>query len=437
MKHRRSALLALTLVVALSGLVGAQQLRTFAPEIALSPPSFASNNQAGEAATRPLQRQPDETTAIDADRYVLVSNQFVFAIPDGWYVHDQNAAIGRPGPYGVVILSEVNLRRLSSAMPGSDLAARVADVSAGVGSGSVPSFLVDRQAARTGMTCDGFSDDERQNLLRDFTALAGAAPREPPDVETVRVGGCEGLRFRVRYGGSSGSNWTFLAYAVSDGNVLYDFFVRNEDQYFDNNLPPLEKAVSTLVFMSDGREEVEPLFAHPTPPPSGYSWRAATEPLSRVLVPNGWHYRVEVNPGSAEAYFISKEPIPEDAEPGQANFQTGISLHVARGIRQSTRVSPRDYVAGLRDSLGSPGSPMEVLRLDDLNVGRLAGFEAQTVGGSGSPVLRMHSMFLADEAENTAYIAMFETPAEQWAAEWPVAETVFKYLLSELDDRGR
>ena len=37
-----------------------------------------------------------------------------------------------------------------------------------------------------------------------------------------------------------------LVYAVSDGKVAYDFFLRNQKEFFERNLPIFEKAIATL-----------------------------------------------------------------------------------------------------------------------------------------------------------------------------------------------
>jgi len=119
----------------------------------------------------------------------------------------------------------------------------------GIDSGVTTSFLLDRYKAERGMSCDGIEEKARKRLVDGYEEstigktchLIGTSK-----VEAIPVGGCQGLRVMLRARDSAGKETDGLVYAVSDGKVMYDFFLRNQKEFFEKNLPVFEKSMATL-----------------------------------------------------------------------------------------------------------------------------------------------------------------------------------------------
>jgi len=180
--------------------------------------------------------------------YEGLKEQFTIALPVGWQAHDQSADLGHPGPYGVVIFSPVNLGRTEVTDVQKQLEESLRALE-GVDSGKTPSLMVDRHKALRGMSCDGIDDKARKRVLDIYESSSIGKSSHlvgTPEVEAVSVGGCQGLRVRLRARDPEGNEELTLVYAVSDGKVAYDFFLRNQKEFFEKNLPTFEKAITTL-----------------------------------------------------------------------------------------------------------------------------------------------------------------------------------------------
>jgi len=180
--------------------------------------------------------------------YEGLKDQFTIALPVGWLAHDQSADIGKPGPYGVVVFSPVNLGRteVTDDQKALDELRRVA---VGVDSGEIPSLAVDRHKAERGMSCEAINDNARKRAVNVYeTSLMGNNGHlfGTTEVKAMPVGGCQGLRVRIRSRDPEGNETHTLVYAVSDGRTTYDFFLRNGKEFFEKNLPIFEQMVATL-----------------------------------------------------------------------------------------------------------------------------------------------------------------------------------------------
>jgi hypothetical protein len=226
-------------------LVGAARIEEEAgpanrPASATSPAIAASSPGEADAGTPEGQKE--------FEPYQGLKEQFTIALPVGWQAHDQSAALGKPGPYGVVIFSPVNLGmvKVTDAQKSLEEAQKTLE---GIDTGEIPSLLVDRHKAEGGMSCDGFSDKARKKALETYeisTMGRNSHIVGTPEAEAVSVGGCQGLRVRLRVRDPEGSETHLLVYAVSDGKMAYDFFLRNRKDFFEKNLPTFEKAISTI-----------------------------------------------------------------------------------------------------------------------------------------------------------------------------------------------
>jgi hypothetical protein len=207
------------------------------------------------AATPALAGDATETheepvTQTEPVRYEGMKDQFVISLPENWHVYDQNTALRRPpGPVGVVQFSLLDIGDLQERL-NKRHKEEATKAFTGIIRGATPSFTLDRSRASKGMACNGFTDEARKTLLKDYEVSAkGGSPSTvvaPPEVAEVTVGGCQGLRVKLRASPAEGEAWEFLIYAVSDGTTLYDFFLRNQEDFFEKNLPDFEKAITTL-----------------------------------------------------------------------------------------------------------------------------------------------------------------------------------------------
>jgi hypothetical protein len=180
--------------------------------------------------------------------YEGLKEQFTIALPVGWRAHDQNAALGQPGPHGVVIFSPINLASVRVTDDKKQLADLVSAME-NIDSGETPSLLVDRHKSPRGMSCDGIDDKARKRALEVYESSTMGGNSHllgTPEVEAVSVGGCQGLRVKLRSRDPEGKETHTLVYAVSDGKVAYDFLLRNQMEFFEKNLPDFEKAIATL-----------------------------------------------------------------------------------------------------------------------------------------------------------------------------------------------
>jgi TPR repeat protein len=174
--------------------------------------------------------------------------QFTVEVPSGWFVRDQAVASGHPGRFGVIVFSAESLSRpVGSAEEAVRLANRL-------DTGELPSFFVDRHAAVDGMVCGGYSESAKESALRAFESPSvlgkGTTVTGSPEVERISLGGCQGLKVRVRARQKDGHELSLLVYTVSDGTTAYDFVLRDLDEFFAKNLAAFEKAVQTVKLTS-------------------------------------------------------------------------------------------------------------------------------------------------------------------------------------------
>ena len=178
-----------------------------------------------------------------ADAYRGPEDQFVINLPQGWTIYDQNKAVyGQSSPFGMLIISSANLERM-------DLNSQLESM-AKMDIGELPSLLVDRLPAKKNMTCLGFSAGAKRKVLEllkgDVMFSKGAKILKKLKADIVLVGGCKGLRIRGETQVSNGNQWVLDVHAVSDGKVLYLFYLRSLKKYYVKNLRIYEKMISTV-----------------------------------------------------------------------------------------------------------------------------------------------------------------------------------------------
>jgi hypothetical protein len=153
-------------------------------------------------------------------------------------------------------------------------------------------------------------------------------------------------------------------------------------------------------------------------------------PRTFFLRPDGWYVRSE-DTGDTTGYFITKQPIPEDAAPGSVHFDTGFTINIVRRVGRAG-VTPAGLVRRSVDGVKASGQ----LDLDQIReqLGPRAGFHLamRTRPADGRPSIRMREIVVGDEIADMFFMVAFEAPAASWDQEWPTAAVVFNDLADWL-----
>ena len=173
--------------------------------------------------------------------------QFLIDIPEGWSAYEQMAVITGPRPTGMVIFSEENIANMENLGQQLDAMARW-DI------GIMPSFFVDRHPKNKKMSCNYFEKKETKSvtkmLKKDNMFARDRKVITPLTVTPISLGGCKGIRLKGETEKQDGTRWVMDVHAVSDGEILYLFSLRNIKENYEKNLSVYEKAMSTVKFTS-------------------------------------------------------------------------------------------------------------------------------------------------------------------------------------------
>lgn len=171
---------------------------------------------------------------------------FAIELPRGWHVTYQ----GAPGPYGVVVFSAEEFKTSLKGLDPEAAMAKIQEMHRRVDTGALPSFFVDRMRSKRGMSCAGYTEKATEKLvaaLLEGVALGrGSELLEEPRVEAASLGGCQGLKIRLRARTVEGWEMVMLVYSVAVEKVRYDFGLRNSAEYFEKNRPLFESTVTSL-----------------------------------------------------------------------------------------------------------------------------------------------------------------------------------------------
>ena len=180
--------------------------------------------------------------------YLGNRDQFTLDIPDGWHVVDQS-------PYsdkGVIAFYSQPMQLKIDKNP---VIARQQEqdfekLLAGMESGEIPSFFIDRYKADKGMTCAGFDARAQKKKVKIFlnAGLFGNKSKTvgAPEVASAPVGGCQGLRVLIRANTAVGTAMQMLVYSAAVDGITYDLALVAEPQYFDQSLLWFERVVSSM-----------------------------------------------------------------------------------------------------------------------------------------------------------------------------------------------
>ena len=197
-------------------------------------------------------RAEDQTPSVHI--YDGLKEQFTIALPEGWTVYDQTAALtGKPSTTGMVFFTaEPLLAPGQKVIPLSG-----AEALAKVERGDVPAFFVDRGPATRGMSCSKLTrraESQVEELVsRDeiFRQTRGLLLLARPKVSQIELAGCQALKITGSAPlGPEKTPWSLDVRAVSDGKIMYLFHIRTTDDNFLKNLLVFEAALATLHFPS-------------------------------------------------------------------------------------------------------------------------------------------------------------------------------------------
>src|SRR5579872_2736414 len=153
-------------------------------------------------------------------------------------------------------------------------------------------------------------------------------------------------------------------------------------------------------------------------PPKGFTWKKIDEIKASVLMPDGWHYRLDKQ-GKTIGAFVTREKI----EDGKA-FKTGLSVNVLRDQKDPT---PEKLAKTLVENLGKMGKIEDAFKV---SVGKFRGSGGRLTVPERN--VTMQFLLLANPATNTLYIIQFESPEKEWQEAWKVGKVIMDRLA--LDD---
>ena len=171
--------------------------------------------------------------------------------------------------------------------------------------------------------------------------------------------------------------------------------------------------IATLVFSAHA-QRVTSL----KPAPTGYSWYPDRDAGVAVLKPDGWFVKTETKNGT-DSLFISKEDIATSGE-----FQTGLSLNLVHGVKKKSGLSSTRYaVAFLSKALEGNEELMSFANQSN----GMNNFGIRIKNQNLNIVI--HYYLVANDAEDTLRIFMFESPIKDWDAAWQIGEPMFRNLI--------
>ncbi len=175
-------------------------------------------------------------------------DQFTLEIPAGWHVVDQSpfSDKGVVAFYSQPLEMKIDKDPVIARQQEQDFLRLLNSME----SGEIPSFFIDRYKADKGMTCAGFDARAQKKKLKIF-ANADVLGKQSkiigePEVVTVPVGGCQGLRVLIRANTAVGTTMQMLVYSAAVDGITYDLALIAEPRYFDQNLPWFERVVSSM-----------------------------------------------------------------------------------------------------------------------------------------------------------------------------------------------
>lgn len=193
-----------------------------------------------------VSAQPPDTVA-SADQFYTyqgLKDEFLIDIPAGWSAYDQGKMVGNKlgSPFNLVIFSPVNIAEM-------EIKDQLKAVGM-AGTGELPSFIMNRLEPIKKTYCSSLIKKGKKKILKMIKkgakSIKGAKIIEKFKVDSVSIGSCQGLRVRGKIKHSNGNIEIYDILAITDSKVLYFFLLRQQEKYYEENLPVYEKAISSI-----------------------------------------------------------------------------------------------------------------------------------------------------------------------------------------------
>jgi hypothetical protein len=178
--------------------------------------------------------------------------------------------------------------------------------------------------------------------------------------------------------------------------------------------------LSLMLFVGTRLQADEPL----PPAPTGFAWQRLTPIKSALLKPDGWFYKESTN-ANTQGFFISREDIDKVGA-----FKTGLTLDCIRDVTKKVNVLPSLYAAEIAKVAASKYTLLEK------SSSQQGPFKAIRFCYVSSPTnqesVTVYHLMIANDKTGTLFIAIFESPTNEWKEAWKKGEVILKKML--LDD---
>jgi hypothetical protein len=163
-------------------------------------------------------------------------------------------------------------------------------------------------------------------------------------------------------------------------------------------------------------------------PPKGFSWKRFEGIRALLLVPRGWHVKMEKKNQNESFIFITRDKMEKEG-----GFSTGLSLNTIRNVPSVFGVLPSEYATALlidkmqgdRESKDVGPAP------EDRRFKGYKGFFRFGSEQTGKTV--QYVIALGNDATGTLYVFTFESPEAEWEEAWKTGAVILNNLV--LDDK--
>lgn len=188
-----------------------------------------------------------------------LKDQFSIKLPIDWMVYDQALMYREmtgekdiPSFFDMAFFLPLKyLKRNTVPTPSQGTMRLSSDIVTKMDTGELPSFFVNRHKAKKGMSCNGFPEKAKKEVIKllwkdSIFSTKYSKVIVPLQADTTSIGECRALRIKGRAQLPDGNEWVLDVHALSDGKILYLFSLRNEKQYYERNYSLYERAVATV-----------------------------------------------------------------------------------------------------------------------------------------------------------------------------------------------
>ncbi|MBI1795321.1 MAG: hypothetical protein HYR70_14185 [Chloroflexi bacterium] len=171
----------------------------------------------------------------------------------------------------------------------------------------------------------------------------------------------------------------------------------------------------------------------PSQPPAGYTWQGVPGVSPAFLVPDGWYFTTETDPGF-NSYYATKE---KDASGNNWFFSTGLAVSAIDSDRSD--IANVTFAKQNIDKHASKSTTKRVINSSQNEQGNLASYEilieAEYTDVAQDNPNRKKNVFyrnIFDKKINILYVISFESPTSTWDAEWQKGKPMIDAFTQQL-----